>query len=304
MENKIFCTICTPTYNRKELLKRLYNSLCEQEDKDFEWLVIDDGSTDNTKELFDELCNEKAQINIKYMKTENGGKHRAINYALDYANGKVFAIVDSDDCLTKDAVKKIKEYFQDVATNNKNNKKFAGVVAQRCYNSKKAIGSTFKGQTIDAKSNERKKYKIDGDKFEIYYTEILKNNRFPEIENEKFMTEAILWTRIASQGYYLRWYQDKIYLCEYLEGGLTDNREKLIESSPIGYALYIKEQVKYGEISLKQKLGYYSFYYKIRKSKKNLKEISKEIDANMFLVSIAYTIRKLVEKARHLDGGK
>ena len=304
MDKGIFCTICTPTYNRKQLIKKLYDSLCEQEDKDFEWLVIDDGSTDGTNEMFEELCEKGHEFNIIYIKKENGGKHRAINYGLDYANGKVFAIVDSDDYLTPDAVKKIKEYFEDISNNNQDGKKFAGVVAQKCYENNKNVGTTFKGNVIDAKSTERRKYKIDGDKFEIYYTEILKENRFPVVENEKFMTEAILWTRIAAQDYYLRWHNDNIYVCEYLEGGLTDSREKLIANSPKGYGMYIKEQVKYGDITLKQKLGYYSFYYKIRKNNKNIKDIAKELDTNIFIIYIAYIMRKLIESLRSKNGEK
>lgn len=304
MNKDVFCTICTPTYNRKELIKRLYDSLCKQENKDFEWLVIDDGSIDNTNELFEELCKKNNEFNIVYKNKENGGKHTAINYGLDYAKGKVFAIVDSDDYLKPNAVKKIKEYFEDLANNNSESKKFAGVVAQKCYENNKNVGTTFEGNVIDAKSTERKKYKIDGDKFEIYYTEILKENRFPVVENEKFMTEAILWNRIATQGYYLRWHNDNIYVCEYLEGGLTDSREKMIENSPKGYALYIKEQVKYGTITLKQKLGYYSFYYKIRRKNKNIKEISKELNTNIFIIYMAYIMRSLIERLRHINGEK
>lgn len=302
MDKKVFCTIFTPTYNRKELIKRLYDSLCSQEEKNFEWLVVDDGSTDNTEKLFEELCEKDNGFNIIYKKKENGGKHRAINYGLDYANGEVFAIVDSDDYLTSNAVLKIREYFEDIKTNNKNNIKFAGVVAQKCYENNNLVGTSFNGDFLDAKSNERRKYKITGDKFEIYYTNILKNNRFPEIENEKFMTEAIVWTRIAAKGYYLRWYKDNIYVCEYLEGGLTDSRERLIEDSPIGYAEYIKEQVKYGNITIKQKLGYYSFYYKIRKNKQKIFKIAKELDTNVLVIYIAYILRRVIEKMRRING--
>lgn len=300
MENKVFCTVCTPTYNRKDLITKLYDSLCKQKNKDFEWLVIDDGSTDETDKLFKELAKKENGFNIVYKKKKNGGKHTAINYGLDFANGEVFAIVDSDDYLTSNAISKIKEYFEDIENNNKDNKKFVGVSAQRCYSNMKSIGTTFAGDYVDAKSNERRKYNITGDKFEIYYTKILKDNRFPEIKNEKFMTEAILWTRIANQGYYLRWYNDNLYVCEYLEGGLTDTREKLVEKSPVGYSMYIKEQVKYGDITFKQKLGHYSFYYKIRRKSKSIKEIAKELNTNIFIIYISYIIRNIIEKVRKI----
>lgn len=304
MKYNAFCTIFTPTYNRKDLIINLYESLCNQEVKNFEWLVVDDGSTDGTEELFKILCEKQNGFDIIYKKKENGGKHRAVNYGLDYANGEVFAIVDSDDFLTTNATKKIKEYFDDIARNNPDNKKFAGVVGQKCYENNTAVGTTFVENVIDAKSTERRKYNITGDKFEVYYTEVLKENRFPEIEGEKFMTEAILWTRIATKGYYLRWHKDNIYVCEYLEGGLTDSRESMIEKSPKGYALYIREQKKYGDITLKQKLGYYSFYYKIRKKTCNIKTIAKELETNIFIVYIAYMIRKIIEKVRKVNEGK
>ena len=304
MENKVFCTIFTPTYNRKEKLEKLYDSLTAQEEKNFEWLIVDDGSTDNTEILIKEIAKKEKEFNIIYKKTENGGKHRAINYGLNYANGKVFAIVDSDDYLLPCAVRRIREYFEDIEKNKNGEIKFAGVAAQRGYNEEKSIGKTFDGKYIDAKSTERRKNNIEGDKFEIYYTQILRENRFPEIDGEKFMTEAIVWTRIAYKDYYLRWYNDIIYICEYLKGGLTDTREKLIEASPKGYALYIKEQVRYGNITLKQKLGYYSFYYKILRKHKKINEIANELETNSFVLYFSYLIRKIIEKLRNENGTK
>lgn len=302
MNNKVFCTVFTPTYNREEKLKKLYQSLVAQKEKDFEWLIVDDGSTDNTENIIKEICEKEKEFNIIYVKTKNGGKHRAINCGLDYANGKVFAIVDSDDYLLPCALKKIREYFEDIENNNVSQKKYAGVAAQKGYNKDEIVGKTFKGKYIDAKNTERIRKGIEGDKFEIYYTQVLKENKFPTIDGENFMTEAITWTRIASQGYYLRWYNDIIYICEYLENGLTDNREKLIASNPKGYALYIKEQVKYGNITLKQKLGYYSFYYTIRKKQKKSNEIATELETNCVVLYFSYIIRKIIEKMRERNG--
>ena len=97
MNNKVFCTVFTPAYNRKELLYRLYESLVEQTSKDFEWVIIDDGSTDGTDDMIASI--KEDSFSIIYKKVENGGKHRAINRGLDIAEGEVFAIVDSDDYL-------------------------------------------------------------------------------------------------------------------------------------------------------------------------------------------------------------
>lgn len=294
--DKVFCTIFTPTYNRKELLKRVYESLLIQTNNEFEWLIVDDGSSDGTEEYINSIINENNKFVIIYKKKENGGKHRAINYGLDFANGEVFAIVDSDDYLTANAVEKIKSWFKTI---DGDEKKFAGVAGQKGYSVDAVIGTTFDGLYVDARNNERRSKRITGDKFEVYYTEILKKNKFPEFENEKFLTEVIVWNRIANQNYYLRWFNDIICICEYLQNGLTDNRKNLIERSPKGYALNIKEQVKFGNISLKQKLGYYSFYYSIRKKYKNIFEVAMEIDANPIIILVAYMIRVLF-----IDGGK
>ena len=100
-------TIFTPTYNRAYSLERLYKSLVTQSLKDFEWLVVDDGSTDNTEELINKFVSDN-KVKICYFKQENGGKHRAINRGAAMAQGDYFLIVDSDDYLTSDAVESIK----------------------------------------------------------------------------------------------------------------------------------------------------------------------------------------------------
>ncbi len=293
MKNKCFCSVCTPTYNRKYLLKRLYDSLLSQTNYNFEWIVIDDGSNDGTEEYLKEIIKRNNKFKIRFFKQKNGGKHRAVNKGIDIASGEVFAIVDSDDILTSDAIESICDAFSSIRTQKKS---FAGVAFQRGKDKEKAIGTTFKGNYIDAKSTDREKMNIYGDKFEVFYTYILKKNKFPEIEGEKFMTEAILWTRIASKGYMLRWYNKIIYLCEYLHGGLTDTREKLISQSPKGYALYIKEQRKYSNLSLKRKLGYYSFYCMTRRNtnKEKFSNIAKELDTSLICVLISYMLRSFM----------
>lgn len=293
MKQNVFCTIFTPTFNRKELLFRLYKSLCAQTCHEFEWVIVDDGSTDGTDTMVKNL--PKTDFKIIYHMQVNGGKHRAINAGLDLAQGKVFAIVDSDDYLTENAVSVIKQRFESIANESK---PFAGVAALKCFDINHAVGSTFIGEWIDAKSTERSKYNIQGDKFEVFYTEILQNNKFPEIENEKFMTEAIVWNRIAEQGYYIRWYNDPIYICDYLEDGLTDSRDRLVRQSPIGYSMFIRECVSFGNITLKQKLGYYSYYYKIRKQDQSLRCISKELQANPLVIWCAYLLRSIIEILR------
>ena len=100
-------TVFTPTYNRAYIINQLYESLRRQSIYNFEWLVVDDGSVDETEELFARWTKEEGKFPIRYYKKDNGGKCRAINFALDFAKGRLFFIVDSDDYLTDDALEKI-----------------------------------------------------------------------------------------------------------------------------------------------------------------------------------------------------
>lgn len=288
MDN-IFCTVFTPAYNRKELIIRLYESLKTQTLKDFEWVIVDDGSTDGTDEAISAI--EEDSFNIIYKKVENGGKHRAINRGLDLAHGQVFAIVDSDDYLTEDAIEKIKVYFDDIKNSDK---KFAGVAGLKCFSTENSVGTSFEGYSIDAKSTERKQNNISGDKFEVFFTEVLRNYKFPEIEGENFMTEAISWNRMAYDGYYIRWFNDNIYVCDYLENGLSDSKDRLVRQNPKGYALFIRECVQHNILSFKEKMGYYSYYFKVCKSDRKLKEIAKELNTSALVIIAAYIIRLIL----------
>ena len=104
-------TVLTPTYNRRKLLQKLYTSLCSQDCMDFVWLVIDDGSNDNTDEYVSEI-KKNATFPIVYYKKENGGKHTALNYAYQYIDTPLTFIVDSDDRLTTDAISIVKETYK------------------------------------------------------------------------------------------------------------------------------------------------------------------------------------------------
>ena len=102
-----YFTVFTPTYNRAYILPRLYQSLREQTCKDFEWMIVDDGSTDDTGKLVAQWEDQNNGFDIHYYKIQNGGKPRAINFGITKANGDFFFMVDSDDHLTTDAVQKM-----------------------------------------------------------------------------------------------------------------------------------------------------------------------------------------------------
>ena len=104
-------TILTPTYNREKTLKRAYESLLAQTNKDFEWIVVDDGSSDNTKSLIEGFINE-SKLDIRYIYKTNGGKHTALNVGTAEAKGELLLILDSDDYLSEDAIELSYAYWE------------------------------------------------------------------------------------------------------------------------------------------------------------------------------------------------
>lgn len=230
-------TVFTPTYNRAYCLPRLYESLKVQTFHDFEWVIIDDGSVDNTEEVVNRFVSDKPFFTIKYKKTENGGKHRAINRGMDLVDGELFLMMDSDDWLREDALEWIDKVEASIPQEQK--KDFGGVYGLRVHTDGSIIGSTFAGDTLDATYFERGKCGISGDKAEVYYSYLMRKYHFPEFEGEKFCTECLVWDQIAAEGLKLRFFNEGIYFCEYLEDGLTYAGNMLYARNPKQYGMYV-----------------------------------------------------------------
>ena len=280
-------TICTPTYNREHLLHDLYESLKKQTVNNFEWLIIDDGSTDDTEKTINQWLNVENNFPIIYIKKENGGKHTAVNIGIEKAKGDYFIIVDSDDYLNKNAVEIIHKEFQKLPEG-----KYAGIGFNKIFENGDIVGTTFKENYIDASNFERSKHGIQGDKAEVFFTKVIKKYRFPVFENERFLTEALLWNRIANEGYKIRWINKGFYVCRYQENGLSMNSGTL--KSYEGYSLYIKELLTYKEIPIIEKiiwLGVYS--YLCHQNGISDKEISKKIKKSKLIVWVSRTLYKM-----------
>lgn len=222
-------TIITPTYNRGALLKRLYASLISQENDDFEWLIIDDGSTDDTERIVLEFCNEN-KIKINYLKQENGGKHRALNAGIALIKTELIFIVDSDDYLPPDAVNTIFEYHKKY----KRTPNLCGYSFLRCYEDGRVNTAYFKkDEEISTYRDVRINGNIGGDKAEVFFTEILKQYPFPEYDGEKFLPEDLVWMKMSGS-YQMVHINKCIYISEYLEGGLTKTGHSMKIYSPYG----------------------------------------------------------------------
>lgn len=275
-------TVFTPTYNRAYIIKNLYASLIQQSYKNFEWIIINDGSTDNTEEIVASFIEEK-KIDIHYIKQINGGKHQAINIGIQIAKGDLFFIVDSDDCLPYNALKQIEHCYKAI----KNDSNFAGICGLKTYFNGENVGGSFPYKILDCSPLElRQKYHIKGDMAEVFKTEILRKYPFPTFEGEKFCPEALVWNRI-SQKYKLRYVNEPIYKCEYLPDGLTAKIVRLRMNSPKASLLYYSELYKMN-IPIIQKIkaaiNYWRFSFCSKDSLlKHIKQIS-------FLSLYAYPI--------------
>ena len=211
-------------------LQSLWDSLQKQTVKEFEWLVVDDGSTDGTKNLITKL-QEKSDFPIRYIYKSNGGKHTALNVGIQTICSELTFIVDSDDCVTDDAVESILKIHKKYRSQNN----ICGYAFLRAFPDGKVNGKKFDvnekiGSYIDVRVNGDD---TGADKAEVFKTHCLKEFPFPEYPNEKFLGEDLVWVRMARK-YEMVHINKAIYVGNYLEDGLTNNRRKHNIASPIG----------------------------------------------------------------------
>lgn len=252
-------TVFTPTYNRAHLLPRLYESLKAQTCQDFEWIIVDDGSTDNTEAIAQSFFPPSRGMEGGLIRQPNGGKHRAINRGVKEARGELFFIVDSDDSLPNDSIEKIVFYWNQI----RGDISFGGVAGYMAHHDGTVIGKGNDDDILDCSSLElRYKHHVTGDMAEVFRTDVLKEFPFLEIENERFCPEAIVWNRIA-QKYKLRVFKEVIYFRDYLDGGLTSKIVRIRMNSPVASVTTYQELNSYG-IPLKEKAKAAINYWRFR----------------------------------------
>lgn len=268
MKEKIKLTIFTPVYNRADMIGNLYESLVSQTcKKQFEWIIVDDGSTDNLDKTVSCFI-KNSTFPIRYIKQKNGGKHRAINKGVCNAKGKLFFIVDSDDCLKPNAIEFIYSEYEKIKTDSS----FAGFAGLRVYpNGQAIVSNSFNKSLIDCSILDfRYKKRIKGDLAEVFYTEVLRRFPFPDLADEHFCAESLVWNRIGEK-YQFRFIYQPIYICDYLIGGLSDNSLKLRVSSP-NYARLNAFELSHYEISLIERIkaciNFWRFTYHANRKKK------------------------------------
>lgn len=249
MEFSYPVTVFTPTYNRAYILGDLYHSLQRQTCMDFEWLIVDDGSADDTKALVASWQGEENLFPIRYVYQENGGKCRAINRGLKEADGRLFFTVDSDDYLTDDAIEKVIRWDGELPKDGH----FCGYVGNRGITPTQTPNRLFPGGYLDGTALDRYD-QVDGERAFVFYTEIHRKYLYPEFPGEKFLTEAVTWDLMAHDGYKMRFYNDIIWIWEYKDDGLTRAGYRVFLENPQGTGLFFRQKAEFLHYSLWNKL--------------------------------------------------
>ncbi len=256
-EVSLTLTVFTPTYNREKLLPRVYESLCAQTVRDFQWLIVDDGSTDGTGELVDRWIKED-RISIRYHRTENGGKMRAHNVGVRLADTELFVCLDSDDCFTSTAVSDILMKWSKVA----DREDCGGIVAHKGEDHEKTLYGAVMPEVDFSTLQGLYRNGFHGETTLVFRTEILKNHLFPEIPGEKYVPEDVVYDEIDRE-YVLAVMPKVLTICELVESGLTDRVQALREENPTGWYLYYVNRARYTGFSV-LKLKYISHYLRFR----------------------------------------
>lgn len=245
-------TVFTPSYNRKELLKRVYESLLRQTDRDFVWLIVDDGSADGTGREVQKWIGEK-KISIRYIYQENGGKMRAHNTGVKNCSTELFVCLDSDDYFTETAVETIKN-----AWTLRGGGSYAGIIAHKGESSEKVLyGQSF---PMVEESTLRGLYRqgFSGETTLAFRTSVLKEFLFPEIKGEKYVPEDYIYDKIDER-YTMLVVPKILTVCEIVDQGYTDQAARLRRENPAGWYLYYEQRACLEKMSL-LKIKYISHF--------------------------------------------
>jgi glycosyltransferase involved in cell wall biosynthesis len=225
-------TVFTPTYNRAHTLHRVYDSLCAQTCRDFEWLVVDDGSTDGTADLIAQWA-ETADFPIRYFRQENSGKHIAHNLAAREARGQFFLPLDSDDACAPRALERIAYHWNAIPAAQRAG--FSGIAGLCCDQSGKVIGDRYPADPLDISFRDLYyRLRLRGEKWGAELTEVIRKFPFPEVRGTQFTPEGTVWLAIGKH-YKIRCVNEVFrtyYVDDDLTGATLTRRRSLRDSAP------------------------------------------------------------------------
>ena len=240
--SEIKLTVFTPAYNRAHTLPRTYESLCRQDNKGFVWLIVNDGSTDETETLVRTWQTRDNGFEIRYIYKENGGMHTAHNTAYENIDTELNVCIDSDDCLSDGAVDKILSKWEKVR-----NQGYAGIIALDADLTENVIGAGFPNGMTETTLMGYYASGGSGDKKLIYRTDVI--NRYPPypvFEGEKYVALAYKY-RLIDQDYKLAVLDEIVCNVEYQSDGHGRGMWKEYIRSPKGFAFWRKICMQYPE---------------------------------------------------------
>lgn len=232
-------TVFTPTYNRAYCLDQLYNSLVKQTNQDFEWLIVDDGSSDTTNSIV-QLWIDENKIDIKYIYQENQGMHGAHNTAYNNITTDFNVCIDSDDYMPLDAVAIILKHTEHLDV------QFAGIVGLDADKKGTIIGTTIPKHLVECTLNGLyENYGVTGDKKLVYRTDVVKKYpKYPIFKGENFVPLGYLYNLI-DKDYLLKPINEVLVIVEYQEDGSTKNILRQYRKNPKGFAFARIEQMRF-----------------------------------------------------------
>jgi glycosyltransferase involved in cell wall biosynthesis len=254
----MYFTVLTPTYNRAHTLVNVYDCLRNQTLQDFEWLIVDDGSSDQTEALVQRWLG-KAPFPIRYLKKANGGKHTALNLGIREAKGYFTVILDSDDVITPTCLEKFLHHWQALPEGER--EQYAGITALCEDQRGRVLGGKFPSDTFDSNAIEiTYKHRLAEDRYGIQRTDVMRAFPFPEFQGERFLTESVVWNRIARR-YKNRYINEVLCVKEYRADGLTRSVTRHLCKNPMGSSLYYQELLDVTvPMSFKVRLGIHAYY--------------------------------------------
>lgn len=232
-------TVFTPTYNRAYSLPQVYESLCSQTSKDFVWLVVDDGSTDNTRELM-ERWQAEGRVDIDYHYQQNAGKARAHNAGARLCHTELFVCLDSDDYLASPEVIHDTLSFWDDNADVASLPTTSGMVSYKQIVNRQR-GNFPPGVKLTSLSKLNESYR--GETTLMFKTDVLRKYPFPVPEGEKFMTEAYAYNQM-DQHYQLLVFPYDSQTCEYRDDGITSNGWDVLFKNPKSYRMYYNQCIE------------------------------------------------------------
>lgn len=226
-------TVFTPTYNRAHTLHRVYDSLRAQTLRDFEWLVVDDDSTDDTSGLIAQWI-KAADFPIRHFRQAHSGKHFAHNLAVREARGKMFTPLDSDDACPPNTLKRMMHWWNTIPPDQRES--FCGVTGISNDQYGNLVGRGFPSQPLDATMRElRYVHHVWGEKGICWLTDILRGYPFPEVARGEYLPEGIVWLDVAKR-FKTRAVNEvfRIYYMDDAETGASISKRASLKSHALG----------------------------------------------------------------------